>query len=158
MDIPPACRQHQSTVALLDCLQNEQEILKQVLGVQELTAKIQEIEAAQDISNAPAASLPEASVAEDPSESSDSDVVLERIAWFDQHLEVYAVVGTSDSLTAFARMEGREYRIKTGDAIRLARVLDVHSRGIELSVSGHEFSIGLSGSRKTQKQNSESGK
>ena len=81
---------------------------------------------------------------------------IERANWFDQQLEVYAVVGTPQEMTAYARLEGREYRLREGDSIRLARVLKVHSRGVELSVAGHEISVGLSGrSRPAAKENGE---
>ena len=81
---------------------------------------------------------------------------IERANWFDQELEVYAVVGPPSALTAYARLDGREYRLREGDSIRLARVLKVHSRGVELSVAGHEISVGLSGrSRPAAKENGE---
>ena len=137
--LPPPCRQYNSTVALIDCLQNQQEILQQVVKYYDLAAKLTALQ--DEIqSEPPASDIPDLE-----SPQVQGDPVIERVNWFDQQLEVYAVVGTSQELTAHARLEGREYRLREGDSIRLARVTKVHPRGVDLSVSGHEISIGLSG-------------
>ena len=137
--LPPPCRQYNSTVALIDCLLNQQEILQQVVKYYDLAAKLATLQ--DEIqSEPPASDIPDLA-----SPQAQGDPVIERVNWFDQQLEVYAVVGTSQELTAHARLEGREYRLREGDLIRLARVIKVHRRGVDLSVSGHEISIGLSG-------------
>ena len=137
--LPPPCRQYTSTVALIDCLQSQQEILQQVVKYYDLAAKLAALQ--DEIqSKPPASDIPDLK-----SSQAQSDPVIERVNWFDQQLEVYAVVGTPQELTAYARLEGREYRLREGDSFRLARVTKVHPRGVDLSVSGHEISIGLSG-------------
>ena len=74
------------------------------------------------------------------------DPVMERVNWFDRNLEVYAIVGSGDSRTAHARLEGREYRLRTGDQLRLATVVRIEARTLHLSISGAEFPVSLSGS------------
>ena len=137
--LPPPCRQYNSTVALIDCLQNQQEILQQMVKYYDLAAKLAALQ--NEIQSEPPAS----DIPYFESPPVQDDPVIERVNWFDQQLEVYAVVGTPQKLTAYARLEGREYRLRKGDSIRLARVTKVHPRGVDLSVSGHEISIGLSG-------------
>ena len=136
--VPPVCNQNLGIVALLDCLKSQQEILQRVLEYEELAAKLSEL---QTQYNKP----PPQPADTDDNDSGSSDSIIDRINWFDQNLEVYAIVGSPKALTAYARLEGREFRLKAGDSIRLARVTDVHSRGIDLWVSGHEVSVGLSG-------------
>ena len=139
--IPPQCQGAVGTVALIDCLRNQQEIISQLHDYYSIAAKIRNLQAEQGTANDPPAALNPADRDSDPETSSD----IVRANWFDQELEVYAVVGPPSTLTAYARLDGREYRLREGDSIRLARVLKVHSRGVELLVAGHEISIGLSG-------------
>lgn len=135
--IPSACNEASGTVALLDCLKSQQDVLQQILEYEELAAKLSELQTLDGKSPAPPTA--------DNDNPDNSDSTIDRINWFDQNLEVYAIVGSPGTLTAYARLDGREFRLKTGDSIRLARVTDVHSRGIDLWVSGHEVSVGLSG-------------
>lgn len=137
-EIPQICNEVSGTVALLDCLKSQQDVLRRVLEYEELAAKISEIQTQS--SGAPPQPTDVSSDDRD-----DADTAINRINWFDQNLEVYAIVGSPGKLTAYARLDGREFRLKTGDSIRLARVTEVHSRGINLWVSGHEVSVGLSG-------------
>ena len=141
VQIPPQCQSAVGTVALIDCLRNQQEIISQLHEYYSITAKVRKLQAEQGNADDPPAAL--------SSDNRDSDSEMSpavvRANWFDQELEVYAVVGPPSTLTAYARLDGREYRLREGDSIRLARVLKVHSRGVELSVAGHEISIGLSG-------------
>ena len=139
--IPPQCQGAVGTVALIDCLRNQQEIISQLHDYYSIAAKIRNLQAEQGTANDPPAALNPADRDSDPETSS----AIVRANWFDQELEVYAVVGPPSTLTAYARLDGREYRLREGDSIRLARVLKVHSRGVELLVAGHEISIGLSG-------------
>ena len=141
VQIPPKCQSAVGTVALIDCLRNQQEIISQLHEYYSISAKVRKLQAEQVSDDGPPAAL--------SSDNRDSDSEMSpavvRANWFDQELEVYAVVGPPSTLTAYARLDGREYRLREGDSIRLARVLKVHSRGVELSVAGHEISIGLSG-------------
>ena len=137
--LPPPCRQYTSTVALIDCLQSQQEILQQVVKYYDLAATLAALQ--DEIQSEPPAS----GIPDPESPQAKSNPEIERVNWFDQQLEVYAIVGTPEELTAHARLEGREYRLREGDSFRLARVIKVHPRGVSLSVSGHEISIGLSG-------------
>ena len=109
-----------------------------------ITRSLQKLENCRQ--NKAHADNPPAALSSDNRDSdSEMSPAVVRANWFDQELEVYAVVGPPSTLTAYARLDGREYRLREGDSIRLARVLKVHSRGVELSVAGHEISIGLSG-------------
>ena len=141
VQVPPQCQGAVGTVALIDCLRNQQEIISQLHEYYSINAKIRKLQAEQGSANDPPAAITPADSDSDPEMSS----AIVRANWFDQELEVYAVVGSPAALTAYARLDGREYRLREGDSIRLARVLKVHSRGVELSVSGHEISVGLSG-------------
>lgn len=135
-EIPSVCDDQSNTVALIDCLQNQQEILRRVLEYQQLAAKISEIRSIQ-LNTPPQIPDDESTTQQVPG--------MDRVNWFDQNLEVYAITGSPESLTAYARLVGREYRLQLGDFIRLARVLEVHARGVHLLVAGHEIAIGLSG-------------
>ena len=139
-DIPPVCDDYSGTVALIDCLQSQQDILRRILEYQQLAAKISEVQTPQR--KAPPET--EAQVASDHHVPG-----MDRVNWFDQNLEIYAIVGAPNSLTAYARLDGREYRLQEGDTIRLAHVTMVHARGVRLLISGHEISIGLSGRSQT---------
>ena len=141
VQIPPQCQGAVGTVALIDCLRNQQEIISQLHEYYSITAKIRKLQ--EEFGNANAA--PAALSSDNRDSDSEMSPAVVRANWFDQELEVYAVVGPPSALTAYARLDGREYRLREGDSIRLARVLKVHSRGVELSVAGHEISIGLSG-------------
>ena len=141
VQIPPPCQGAVGTVALIDCLRNQQEIISQLHEYYSITAQIRKLQAEQGSANDPPAAITPADRDSDAEMSS----AIVRANWFDQELEVYAVVGSPSALTAYARLDGREYRLREGDSIRLARVLKVHSRGVELSVAGHEISVGLSG-------------
>lgn len=146
-EIPPVCNNQSGTVALIDCLQNQQEILRRVLEYQQLVAKISEIRSIQP--NTPP-QIP------DDKSATQQDPGMDRVNWFDQNLEVYAITGSPESLTAYVRLAGRDYRLQPGDVIRLARVLKVHSRGVDLLVAGHEISIGLSGQSESPRNKNES--
>ena len=139
--IPPACQGATGTVALIDCLRNQQEIISQLHDYYSISAKIRKLQEEQGTASDPPAAIAPADRDSDQEMNAD----IERANWFDQELEVYAVIGPPSALTAYARLDGREYRLQEGDSIRLARVLKVHSRGVELSVAGHEISVGLSG-------------
>ena len=152
VQIPPPCQGAVGTVAVIDCLRNQQEIVRQLHEYYSITAQIRKLQAEQGAANAPPAAVPSA----DRDSDTEMNLAIERANWFDQQLEVYAVVGTPQEMTAHARLEGREYRLREGDSIRLARITKVHPRGVDLLVSGHEISVGLSGrSRPAAKENGE---
>ena len=152
VQVPPQCQGAVGTVALIDCLRNQQEIISQLYEYYSITAQIRKLQAEQGTANDPPAAITPVDRDSDPEMSS----AIVRANWFDQELEVYAVVGSPSTLTAYARLDGREYRLREGDSIRLARVLKVHSRGVELSVAGHEISVGLSGrTQSAAKENDE---
>ena len=132
--IPPECRNLSHTVALIDCLQNQLEILQYALNYHQTASKITELLSYQK-AEAPAAL----------EEKSASEPVLDRINWFDQHLEIYAVVGSPENLTALGRIGSKHYRLQEGDSIRLAKVQKIHTRGLTLTFAEHEISIGLTG-------------
>ena len=152
VQIPPQCQGAVGTVALIDCLRNQQEIISQLYEYYSISAQIRKLQAEQGAAYEPPAALPAAGRDND----TEMNLAIERANWFDQQLEVYAVVGTPQEMTAHARLEGREYRLREGDSIRLARITKVHPRGVDLLVSGHEISVGLSGrSRLAAKENGE---
>ena len=132
--IPSECRNLSHTVALLDCLQNQLEILQYALNYHQTASKITDLLSNRKV-EAPAG----------VEDKSVTDLALDRINWFDQHLEVYAVVGSSGSLTALGRIGDRHYRLQEGDSIRLATVQTIHPRGLTLTFANHEISIGLTG-------------
>ncbi len=146
-EIPPVCDDQSGTVALIDCLQNQQEILRRVLEYQQLAVKISEIQSIQ-LNTPPQISDDKGATQQVPG--------MDRVNWFDQNFEVYAITGSPESLIAYARLAGREYRLQPGDFIRLARVLKVHPRGVDLLVAGHEISIGLSGQSESSRNENES--
>ena len=113
-------------------MQTQIEILRLAKDYQELVARINQ---SKSTSSHPAPPAPQV----------ESNSALARVNWFDENLEVYAITGHAGELIAHARLAGREYRLQPGDAVRLARVIDVHTRGIELAIAGTEISIGLSG-------------
>ena len=89
VQIPPQCQGAVGTVALIDCLRNQQEIISQLHEYYSITAQIRKLQAEQGAANAPPAAVPSADRDSDPEMSS----AIERANWFDQELEVYAVVG-----------------------------------------------------------------
>lgn len=134
-DLPLPCRADLRPLPLMNCLQEQQNIMQAVLNYHELRTKVarshaERLNAEQTVSTPP---IPE------------PDNSLSRVQWFDENLQVYAIAGEPGNLTAYARIKGNEYRLQRNDVIRLAKVLDVHSRGIDLVVFGNEISIGLSG-------------
>lgn len=134
-DLPMQCRDAANTVAMLDCLQSRQEILQAVLNYQELLFRIEKTKSERaEVSKSNL-------VAPEP----EPDNTLLRTKWFDDNMHVYAIVGNASGLTAHASLDGREYRLRKGDTVRLAQVSEVHPRGIKLSVAGQQLSIGLSG-------------
>ena len=133
--LPPECRSDRRPVALVDCLRNQQDVLQAVADYHELLAHIERTKAERAATTAPGAATP----------NPEPDNASARVQWFDDNLQVYAVTGRPGDLTAHARLDGREFRLREGDAVRLAQVTKVHSRGIELQVSGQAVSIGLSG-------------
>jgi len=141
VQLPAECSQSQSTIALIDCLQSQKDIQKQLLEYLELKSKISELQFNFQDHFTPASVTSEQIVDSVPH----TDPVIELVNWFDQQMVVYAIVGKTNSLTAYVRLDGREYRIQKGDAIRLAKVIEVHPRQVVLSISGHELVIGLAG-------------
>ena len=140
--VPDACQDSTvSEVELVDCLQTQQEIVQHILDYEKALLEVERIRQ-QRIGPPPPAQLGES--ASPPAEESLSSV-LDRVNWFDQNLEIYAIVGGGETLTAYARLEDREYRLRQGDQVRLATVVNVEPRAIYLAIPGAEFSIGLSG-------------
>ena len=142
--VPPVCQPYAaSTVDLVDCLQTQQEILKQIIDYESLMLQA-------DVVNNQRMDLEPPPLDQQISSSSENtarDSVTERVAWFNQNLEIYAITGSGNSRTAHARMSGREYRLRTGDQIRRATVMLIEPRTVHLAIPGGiEFSIGLSGS------------
>ena len=137
VELPPECVESTSTIAIIDCLQTQQDVLRQVLSYQQLVVEVANLVNLDENSVAP----------RDPMQltEEEADPVIDRINWFDKQMEVYAIVGSPDNLTAHARLDGREYRLQKGDSFRLALVTEVHSRGVRLNISGRSISIGLSG-------------
>jgi len=146
-EIPVPCESIQSTVARLDCIQEQHEILNQILEYEQTQIELERIRQEQRKLNKPnPVVIPAvAEVSSDDDEKEISDELQEQIAWFDQSLEVYGIVGSANDMTAYARMDGREFRLQEGDVIRLAKVVKVHLRGVRLSIFGHDLEIGLSG-------------
>ena len=132
LPIPPDCQSDLRAIAVIDCMQTHIDILRLAKEYQELVERIEQSKASQIATPAPTnQSFPTPASA--------------RVKWFDENLEVYAITGQEEELIAHARLAGREYRLQPGDAVRLARVVNVHPRGIELAIAGTEISIGLSG-------------
>ena len=138
LPIPQDCQSDLRTIAVIDCMQTQIEILRLAKEYQELIGRIEQSKST-DADSAPPLPPPE------------TNSTLARVNWFDENLEVYAITGQAEELIAHARLAGREYRLQPGDAVRLARVIEVHTRGIELAIAGTEISIGLS-SRKQDAQ------
>ena len=142
LTVPPAC-QHAAAnaVELVDCLQTQQEIVQHILDYEKALLEIDVIRQALT-EPPPPAQIDESDSA--PAEES-WDSIMERVNWFDQNLEIYAIIGDAETRTAHARLEGREYRLRLGDQVRLATVVNIEPRVIYLAISGAEFAIGLSG-------------
>lgn len=139
--VPAACQDSAvSEVELVDCLQTQQEIVRHILDYEKALLEINRIR--QERIEPPPAQINES--ASPPAEES-WESVMERVNWFDQNLEVYAIVGDAETRTAHARLEDREYRLRLGDQVRLATVVNIEPRAIYLEISGAEFAIGLSG-------------
>lgn len=147
--VPKVCQQYAaSTVDLVDCLQTQQDILKQIIDYESLMLQA-------DVVNNQRMDLEPPHPGEQTSSSSANtarDSVTDRVAWFDQNLEIYAITGSGDSRTAHARMSGREYRLHTGDQVRRATVMLIEPRTVRLSIPGVEFSIGLTGAANVSPQ------
>ncbi len=142
LTVPDAClKSAHSTVALLDCLQTQQELMQHILDYETLLLKAQEMRQ-QHTEPAP----PHTEQIATESETDAWNQIMERVNWFDRNLEVYAIVGSGDSRTAHARLEGREYRLRLGDQLRLATVVRIDPRTLYLSITGAEFPVSLSGS------------
>lgn len=141
--VPPVCRQSAaSTVALVDCLQTQQDILEHIINYESLMLQA-------DVAHRQRMDLEPPHPDRQTSPSSAANArgpTTERVDWFDQNLEIYAIVGDGDSRTAHARLSGREYRLRVGDQVRLATVILIERRTVHLAIPGSEFSIGLSGS------------
>ena len=140
--VPAACQDSTvSEVELVDCLQTQQEIVRHILDYEKALLEINRIR--QERIEPPPAQIDESASA--PAEET-WESIMERVNWFDQNLEIYAIVGVdAETRTAHARLEGREYRLRLGDQVRLATVVNIEPRAIYLEISGAEFSIGLSG-------------
>ena len=137
-NLPPPCRADLRPVPLLNCLQEQHTIMQAVLNYHELRTRVaksqsERVEAERNIQYSP-----------DP----EPDNSISRVQWFDENLQIYAIVGQSDQLTAYARLDGHEYRLQQNDVIRLAEVKKIDLRGVELSVFGNLIYIGLSGSNR----------
>ncbi len=145
--IPSICSDHSGTVALLDCLQNQKDILSRILEYQQLAAQILEIQTVGT------GTVPQAPVEQNLDRPEPG---MDRVNWFDQNLEIYAIVGNPNALVAYARLDGREYRLKKNDTIRLARVIDVYQRGVTLKILDHEISVEISGRQRGHQANDES--
>ncbi len=139
-ELPTPCRQISGFVAQIDCLQDHQDLLARVLQIEQTRTKIEALRLERETLGAPP--MPEEVIG---AVNDEPHAAKEQIAWFDQQLEVYAVIGGGEQMTAYARLDGRQYRLREGDFIRLARVVDVHSRGLKLEVFGHELKVGLAG-------------
>ncbi len=139
---PPVCQKASgSAVELIDCLQTQQEILQNILAYEKLQLEADEL---RNQRNEPAPLHPESAPA--PSDADDEwNAAMERVNWFDQNLAVYAIVGSAGSRVAYCRLEGRDYSLRAGDRIRLARVILIEPRAVHLELSGVEFAVGLSG-------------
>lgn len=140
-ELPSPCRQVTGIVAQIDCLQDQQDLLTRVLQIEQTRTQIESLRMEQQAFSAPP--IPEEVIV--AASDDESHIVAEQIAWFDQQLEIYAVIGSGEQMTAYARLDGREYRLREGDSVRLARVIEVHPRGVELEVFGHELQVGLAG-------------
>ena len=140
-NLPPECRQDKRPVALLDCLRNQQDVLQAVADYHGLLARIEKAKAERAANYLLGASTLE------------PDNTLARVQWFEENLQIYAVTGQPGSLTAHARLDGREFKLRQGDAIRQAQVSKIHSRGVEFQISGRKISIGLSGRVKSLSSN-----
>ena len=142
LSVPDACQESAaSTVALLDCLQTQQEIMRHILDYESLLQQAQELRLQR--TEPPPPHTDQVTTA---SETDSRDPVTERVNWFDRNLEVYAIVGSDESRTAHARLEGREYRLRPGDQLRLATVIRIDPRTLYLAIPGAEFPVSLSGS------------
>lgn len=134
-DLPLPCRADLRPLPLMNCLHEQQNIMQAVLNYHELRAKVARSQAERLDA--------ELKVSTPPTPEPDNS--LSRVQWFDENLQVYAIAGEPGNLTAYARIKEHEYRLQRDDVIRLAKVQDVHSRGVDLVVFGNEISIGLSG-------------
>ena len=70
VQIPPQCQGAVGTVALIDCLRNQQEIISQLHEYYSITAQIRKLQAEQGAANAPPAAVPSADRDSDPEMSS----------------------------------------------------------------------------------------
>lgn len=140
-ELPSACRQLSGFVAQLDCLQDQQDLLSRLLQIEQTKTQIEVHRLEREELNAP----PMLNDLIAAGANEETDIVAEQIAWFDQQLQVYAVIGNGETMTAYARLGGREYRLQEGDWIHLARVSTVHARGIELLLYEHTVEVGLAG-------------
>ena len=147
VQIPAECADATGTIAVIDCLKNQGDIQRHLLEYLELKIRISEIQANLQDKFIP--QVTENSI--DSDSSTHLDPLVERTNWFDQQLEVYAIAGTPASLTAYARLDGREYRLQQGDSIRLATVVEVQPRQIVLSIFDRQIIVGLA-SRKASTQ------
>lgn len=140
--VPAVCQDSSvSAVELVDCLQTQQDIVRHILDYEKALLEIARIRQ-ERIAPPPPAQIDES--ASPPAEES-WESIMERVNWFDQNLEIYAIVGDAETRTAHARLEDREYRLRVGDQVRLATVVNIETRTIYLAIPGAEFSIGLSG-------------
>ncbi len=147
VQLPSECNQSQTTIAAIDCLQSQKDIQKQLLEYLEIKAKISEIHTTIQERFTPATG----DIVQNDETLQRSDPVADRANWFDQNMVVYAIAGKDNALTAYASLDGLEYRLQKGDSIRLAKVIEVHPRQIVLSILDHEIIIGLAG-RTTQSE------
>lgn len=131
--IPESCNDERP-LAVIDCLSTQIELLKLAVEHRELLVRMSRT----NIHETPPAPSPA------DTEDEKTSAISERAAWFDEYLQIYAISGLGDARVAHANLDGREYRLRAGDTIRLAKVLAVHDAGIELSISdAKNVTIGL---------------
>ncbi len=141
--LPSECREAAGTIAIIDCLENQRDIQSKLLEYLELSLRITEIQ-----THLETVFTPPMPVSSKPQPPSESDLSAEQAAWFEQEIEVYAIAGGTDNLTAHVRLENREYRLQRGDSVRLAKIVDVLPRKVIFDVLTHRFEVGLASSTK----------
>ncbi len=123
--IPESCTTDPRPVAVIDCMHTQIELLTLAVEHRELLVRLSQT----TVQETPPAPQPVTDEVEG------TGATTERAAWFDEHLQVYAISGIGNDRVAHATLDGREYRLRAGDAIRLAKVLEITDTGIELGIS-----------------------
>ncbi len=141
--LPSECREADGTIEIIDCLENQRDIQSKLLEYLELSLRITEIQTHLDT-----VFTPPMPVSTQPQPPSESDLSAEQATWFEQEIEVYAIAGGADTLTAYVRLGDREYRLQRGDSVRQAKIVDVLPRKVIFDVLNHSFEVGLAGRSK----------